>query len=56
LIWFCTLQVQGDVDEVGELLERGDKHMRSIKSWTGALSNKFSVRLSPVSLESIEMN
>jgi hypothetical protein len=36
-------RVQGDVDEVGEMLERGDKHMRTIKSWTGAIANKFSV-------------
>jgi len=40
-----TGQVQRDVDDVGELQERADRHMRSIKSWTGAIVNKFSVLL-----------
>lgn len=35
-------RVQEDVDEIGEKLDRGDRHMRSIKSWTGAIANKFS--------------
>lgn len=37
------LQIQEDVDDIGELQVRADRHMRSIKSWTGAIANKFSV-------------
>jgi hypothetical protein len=33
--------VQGDVDDIGELQEKADTHMRAINSLSGALANKF---------------
>ncbi len=35
------------MDDIDELQGRADRSMRAIKSWTGAVQNKFSVRFSP---------